>query len=312
VNVFLWHVHGSWTTAFVEGRHTYSVPVVPGRGAEGRGRARTWNWPDAVREVTREQAQDLPVDVVVLQRPEELLDLTERWLGGRRPGVDVPAVYLEHNAPQGCVTHMRHPVADHPGIPVVHVTHFNDLFWDVGVNPTTVIEHGIVDPGYRYSGEVEHAAIVVNEPVRRGRVVGLDLLPHFAAAAPLDLFGMGTETLGGLGDLPQAALHAQLPRRRTYVHPYRWTSLGLALIEAMHLGMPVVAVASTEVVDAVPPEAGVVSTRLDSLVEAVRRFQQDPDLARAAGWAARRHALGTHGLARFLDDWDALFEEVVR
>jgi hypothetical protein len=66
------------------------------------------------------------------------------------------------------------------------------------------------------------------------------------------------------------------------------------------------------VVDAGPPEAGVVSTRLDSLVEAVRRFQQDPDLARAAGWAARRHALGTHGLARFLDDWDALFEEVVR
>ena len=33
MNVFLWHVHGSWTTAFVQGRHQYFVPVVPGRGS---------------------------------------------------------------------------------------------------------------------------------------------------------------------------------------------------------------------------------------------------------------------------------------
>jgi len=41
VNVWLWHVHGSWTTGFVRGRHQYFVPVVPGRGPEGRGRAET-------------------------------------------------------------------------------------------------------------------------------------------------------------------------------------------------------------------------------------------------------------------------------
>src|SRR3954469_22243864 len=146
MNVWLWHVHGSWTTGFVQGDHQYFVPVVPDRGPEGRGRAQTWTWPSSVREVTCEEAQDLAVDVVVLQRVEELSTLTARWLGGRRPGIDVPAVYLEHNTPPGPVSDTRHPVADASHICVVHVTHFNQLFWDTGAAPSTVIEHGIVDP----------------------------------------------------------------------------------------------------------------------------------------------------------------------
>jgi len=32
VNVFLWHVHGSWTTSFVQGSHDYLVPVTPAAG----------------------------------------------------------------------------------------------------------------------------------------------------------------------------------------------------------------------------------------------------------------------------------------
>ena len=70
---------------------------------------------------------------------------------GRRPGRDLPAVYLEHNAPQGRIAEMRHPVADRDDLPLVHVTHFNALFWDAGATPTRVIEHGIVDPGHRYT-----------------------------------------------------------------------------------------------------------------------------------------------------------------
>ena len=37
------------------------------------------------------------------------------WLGGRRPGVDVPAVYVEHNAPQGRIAEMVHPTARRAG-----------------------------------------------------------------------------------------------------------------------------------------------------------------------------------------------------
>lgn len=312
MNILLWHVHGSWTTAFVQGNHRYVVPVVPGRGPDGRGRADTWDWPPSVVERTPEQLAREPVDVVILQRPVELEGLAERWLGGRRPGRDVPAVYLEHNAPQGRVAEMRHPAADRPDLVVVHVTWFNALFWDTGRTQTTVIEHGVVDPGLRYTGELPRAAVVINEAARRGRVTGTDLLPRLVKAAPIDLFGMGAGALGGFENLPQARLHAEMARRRVYLHPLRWTSLGLSLIEAMHLGMPVVALATTEAPEAVPREAGVLSTSPDVLARAVRELMHDPARARAMGEAGRAHALARYGLRRFLSDWDALLAEVVR
>ncbi|MEU1573319.1 glycosyltransferase [Streptomyces collinus] len=316
MRILLWHVHGSWTTAFVQGPHTYVVPVTPDRGPDGLGRARTWDWPDSVVEVPPERLRDEEIDVVVLQRPHELA-LVDRWLG-RRP----PLVYLEHNAPDGNVPDTRHPAAEIPGVTLVHVTHFNRLMWDTGNTPATVIEHGIVDPGHLWTGELPRAAVVVNEPLRRGRTVGTDLLPAFARAAPLDVFGMKTEGLAdhlGVPDghcrsheLGQRDLHTAMARRRLYLHPVRWTSLGLSLLEAMHLGMPVVALATTEVTEAVPPGAGVVSNQIDVLQDAVRDFVADPLHARMVGEGARAAALAHYGLSRFLDDWERLLKEVAR
>jgi hypothetical protein len=321
MRVLLWHVHGSWTTALVQGRHDYLLPVTPGRGPDGRGRARTWDWPAAAREVAPGQLRDEHIDVVILQRPHEE-ELT--WqLTGRRPGADLPAVYLEHDAPWGDVPLTRHPVAGRRDLHLVHVTHFNELFWDSGATPVSVIEHGVVDPGAMWTGEIGRAAIVVNEPARRGRYAGTDLLPFFAEQAGLDVFGMGVADLParlgtppgavcGVEDLPQAAMHAELARRRVYLHPFRWTSLGLSLIEAMHLGMPVVAVAATEVTEAVPPGAGIVSTRRGGLRDAVRRLIADPAEGAELGARAREAALARYGLGRFLADWDRLLAEVTR
>lgn len=310
MRILLWHVHGSWTTSFVHGDHEYLVPVLPDRGADGRGRAQTWDWPASVSELSPEELREADFDVVLLQRPHELDDLCERWTG-RRPGRDVPAIYVEHNAPQGRIAEMRHPAADRDDLLVAHVTHFNELFWDCGATPTRVIEHGIVDPGRRYTGELERAAVVINEARRRARVTGTDLLPRLeSAGVPIDLFGMDAAALDGFEDYPQEQLHTEMARRRVYVHPIRWTSLGLSLIEAMHLGMPVVALATTEAVEAVPPEAGVISTKVDVLADAALRFLRDPEAARAAGDAARAHALEHYGLERFLADWDDLLTEV--
>ena len=307
--IFFWHVHGSYATSLVQGPHTYYIPVLPGRGPDGRGRARTWDWPENAIEVTPEQARELDVDVVVLQRPHELA-LAETWLG-RAPGRDVRAIYLEHNAPQGRIAEMRHPAADRPDLTIVHVTHFNALFWDCGTTPTRVIEHGVVDPGYRYTGELARAAVAINEPVRRGRVTGTDLLERFGAAMPLDVFGIGAGALGGFEDPPQRVLHREMPRRRAYLHPIRWTSLGLTLIEAMHLGMPVVALATTEAVEAVPAGCGTISTDVERLCGALRRYAADPAAARADGERARAYALERYGLDSFLRAWDALFAEVI-
>jgi hypothetical protein len=318
--VLHWHVHGSWSTAFVQGRHTCLLPVLPERGPWGGGRPAAWDWPARAEEATpaqlRERADE--IDVVVLQRPEEI-ELTERWTG-RRPGRDLPALFVEHNTPKGDVPTTRHPLADRDDIPVVHVTHFNALMWDTGRAPVRVVEHGVLDPGDRYTGELDRAAVVVNEPVRRGRVTGTDLLPGFADTVGLDVYGIGSERLGEVvthpgvaigGDLPQDRLHTEMARRRVYLHPVRWTSLGLSLIEAMMLGMPVVALATTQAAVDVPADAGVVATDLEVLREGLRAYRHDAELARAAGAVGRATALARYGVDRFLVDWDRLLDEAV-
>ncbi|MFH9979271.1 glycosyltransferase [Streptomyces sp. NPDC017179] len=320
MNILVWHVHGSWLTAFVQGPHTYLLPVTGDRGPDGLGRAVTWDWPANVRERTPRELRDCEIDLMVLQRPHEP-GLARRWTG-RSPGVDVPAVYVEHNSPDGSPVDTRHPLAGQTGIPVVHVTHFNRLMWDNGRAPTEVVEHGILDPGHLWTGSEPRAAVVVNEPVRRGRTTGTDLLPRFARSAPLDVFGMRTEGLAGqlrlpaercrTRDLPQHRLHREMARCRLYLHPVRWTSLGLSLLEAMFLGMPVVALDTTEVREAVPEGAGVVSNRIDVLEDAVREFLADPEHARRTGEKARAAVRTRYGGRRFVDDWERLIKEVTR
>lgn len=318
MKILAWHVHGSWMNSFVRGPHEYIVPVTPDRGPDGRGRARTWEWPDSVREVPPSELAMTEPDVVVLQRPHEF-DLVNEWLN-RRPGVDLPAVYVEHNTPRADVPCQRHHVSDRHDVTLVHVTDFNALMWDAGTARAVVIEHGVVDPGYRYTGTLSSAAVVVNEPVRRGRVAGTDLLPGFTEIAHLDVFGMQVDGVAAkLGvaparltaheDLPQDALHHELSRRRVYLHVMRWTSLGLSLIEAMLLGMPIVALATTAAPDAVPRAAGVVSQRPSELKAAVSMLLSDFACARQMGQAARLAALTRFGLDRFLADWDRLLRE---
>lgn len=320
MNILVWHVHGSWLTAFVQGPHTYLVPATEDRGPDGLGRAVTWDWPPTVRERNPKELRDCEIDLMVLQRPHEL-GMARRWTG-RRPGVDVPAVYVEHNSPDESPERQLHPLAAQSRIPVVHVTHFNRLMWDNGQAPTEVVEHGIIDPGPLWTGTERRAAVVVNEPVRRGRTTGTDLLPRFARCAPLDVFGMRTEGLAehlGLPpercrtrDLPQRELHREMARCRVYLHPVRWTSLGLSLLEAMFLGMPVVALDTTESREAIPDGAGVVSNRLDVLEDAVRAFLAEPEHARRTGEVARAAAQARYGERRFLDDWERLIKEVTR
>lgn len=305
----VWPVHGGWMNAFARGTHEYLMP-----GAEDA----PTGLPPAARGIAPEELDVDGVDVVVLQRLEEL-ELTRQILGCE-PGRDVPAIFVEHNTPARPAD-QRHPLAGQNQIPIVHVTHFNRLMWDSGRARTVVIEHGIPDPGHLYTGELPALGVVVNEPVRRGRMTGTDLLPGFAGVAPLHAFGidtdllpdalsLGADRLQVIGDLPLPDMHAELARRRAYLHATRWTSLGLSLLEAMSLGMPVLTLATTEASRAVPADAGAISADPEELQAAARMLMNDADEARRRGGVARAFAQERYGLLRFLADWDGLLADI--
>ncbi|HEU4908746.1 MAG TPA: glycosyltransferase, partial [Propionibacteriaceae bacterium] len=316
VRILMWDVHGGYTDSLLGGTHDY---LFLRRDESGRGGLARYgsSTPSNAYEVTAEELHDEPPDVVLLQRLEEIELCAERL--GRRPGHDLPAIFLEHNTPKADVPSTRHPLADEPSLLVVHVTHFNQLFWDCGRTQTRVIEHGVADPGLRYTGRLPRLAFVVNEPVRRWRVTGTDLLTSFADF-DVDAWGIDADLLPDAirpahqrvrfaGNLKANQLYDAMAERRVYLHLNRWTSLGLSLIQAMLLGMPVVVLDATEASRAVPDAAGARSSDITELVTAARRLLADPAEAQHRGVIARHAALERYGLPRFLHDWDLAFKE---
>lgn len=304
LRIFTWHVHGSYLFYLAHTGHEIVVPVKPGRPAGYAGLPPgNFPWPPTVREAPADAVRRLSFDAVLFQAREhwehdqhEILSAEQRRL---------PRLYLEHDPPRTSPTGTRHWVDD-PEVLLVHVTPFNALMWDSGRTPTRVIEHGVALPeSVRYTGEIPRALCVVNDIRARGRRLGADILDAWRETLPIDLVGMGSAAAGGLGEVPHRALPAFEARYRLLVNPIRWTSLGLAVCEAMMVGVPVVALATTEMATVVENGvSGFAGTDPAWLAGRIRDCLDDPGLARRLGEGARKAARARFGIGRFVTDWN--------
>lgn len=305
-NVLIWHIHGSYLNYIVRASASFFLPVKPDRPEGYGGKGRTFRWPDNVHEVPAEEVRHLPLDLVIHQTPKNYFEDQYEILSEEQRRL--PRIYLEHNTPKGHPTDTRHLVDD-PNTLLVHVTHFNHMMWDSGRCPTVVIEHGVaVDDDLRYTGEMDKGIVVVNGLRRRNRIAGYDVWERMRQRIPLDLVGMGSEELGGLGDIPHVDLFPVEARYRFFFNPIRYTSLPLALVEAMALGMPIVALATTEVPTVVDDgTSGYVSNDLDYLEEGMNRLLADRREAARMGQRARETAQERFSIERFARDWEKAF-----
>jgi glycosyl transferase family 1 len=305
--VLTWHVHGSYLDSLARTGHELYIPVAE---PERPGYAGRWpEWGPNVIEVPEAQVRDLDVDLVLFQSRtawehdrDTLLSPAQRRL---------PQIYLEHDPPREHPTDTHHWVAD-PDVLLVHVTHFNDLMWDSGPTPTRVIEHGVAVPDdVRWSGDLARGLVVINDLATRGRRLGADLFERAREEVPLDLVGMHAEALGGLGEVRRTELAAFAARYRFFFNPIRYTSLGLAMIEAMMIGMPIVAFATTEIpVVLEDRRSGILATDLPRLLAGMEALLADRDLAARLGAAGREIALERFSIRRFARDWTTAFEDV--
>jgi len=316
LKILIWHIHGSYLNALARIDHDWYLPVKPGRPVGYGGRGPTFDLPAYVREVPAHQVRDLDLDLIIYQTPQnyfedqyEILSAAQRQL---------PKIYLEHNTPRPHAVDTRHPVACDDGDAadelLVHVTHYNHLMWDNGATPTMVIEHSVaIDPAIEYRGDLARGITVVNGMQKRPRIAGYDIFLQTRQALPLDAAGMETERFGGLGDIPYRDLHRRVARYRFLFSPMRYTSLPLAVIEAMTIGMPVVALATTELPAVIEDGVtGYVSCDVGELVERMCSLLADPMEARRLGANARAVAHARFGLDRFIRDWNAAFEQAIR
>jgi hypothetical protein len=309
LKIFTWHVHGSYLYYLSQSPHRFYLPTRPGRPEGYGGRSGQFCWPDNVVDVPAEVVRNLEVDVLLFQSARNyLVDQYEILSPAQR---ELPRIYLEHNTPRPHPTDTRH-VVDDPGILLVHCTYFNAIMWDAGRSPTMVIPHGVTIAGEaRWSGELERGITVVNSMAKRGRLAGPDLFARVRKLVPLDLAGMGSERFEGLGDLPLRELHRLETGYRFFFNPIRYTSLPLAVVEAMAIGLPIVALATTELPGAIRNGIdGFVSNNVDELVDGMRRLIADQKFARQLSESAREAARTLFGIHRFQDDWNAALARV--
>ncbi|MFL5580124.1 MAG: glycosyltransferase family 1 protein, partial [Gemmatimonadaceae bacterium] len=246
LRILTWHVHGNYLYYLSQVPHEWYVVSKPGRPAGYSGRSGTLPWGPNVHDMPVSDLDLADFDCILFQSQAHYTTDQHELLGPRHR--HIPRVYLEHDPPREHPTDTRHVVQD-ARVHVVHVTHYNALMWDNGEAPTHVVEHGVVVPkGVRYSGERAEGIAVVNNLRQRGRRLGLDVYRRLRAEVPLALIGMDSEVEGGLGEVRNVDVPAFISRYRFYFHPCRYTSWGLAACEAMMIGMPVVAPATTEIV----------------------------------------------------------------
>jgi hypothetical protein len=307
--VFTWHVHGNYMYYLSHADVDFYLPVLPGRAGHG-GRGTTFPFGDNVHDIPAGEVKDADFDCVVFQHRRnwesdqyDVLSSEQRRL---------PRICIEHDPPLESPTDTRHFVDD-PNVLLVHVTPFNALMWDSGNTPTRVIDHGVVIPaGVHYTGELPRGIVIVNHLAQRGRRLGSDIFLQLSRELPLDLVGMESEPLGGLGEVFPPDLPAFESRYRFYFHSIRFTSLGLALIEAMLVGLPVVGLATTELVTVIENGVnGFIDTDPAKLLEPMRLLLADPAEARRIGEAGRRVAAERFDIRRFVRDWEETFDLVI-
>lgn len=308
LSVLTWHVHGSYLGYLAECGHDFWVPVLPGRPARFGGRPPDADWPDNVREISAERLAAENFDCILYQHHDNWLH-DRMWLSAEQ--LELPQAYLEHDPPRESPTDTRHPVDD-PSVVIVHVTHFNQLMWDCGENPTIVIEHGVrVPDDVIWEGDLHRGIAVVNNLGLRGRRLGADVFEQVRAELPIDLFGMGSQEVGGLGELPHRDLPHLMRRYRFFFNPIRYTSLGLAVCEAMAVGLPIVGLATTEMSSAIQNGvSGFVDTDVSRVISAAKTLLEDDDLARWMSDGARRIGRERFGIERFADDWSRFLENL--
>ena len=310
LRVLTWHIHGSYLYYLTQTDCIFYLPYKEGSSEEGYGgRTVSFPWGDNVINVPSENVKNIQFDCILFQSKKNYLqDQFEILTEEQRA---LPKIYLEHDPPREVPTNTKH-IVDDPDILLVHVTHFNELMWNNNRTPTKVIEHGVmVDENVSYSGEIKKGIVVINGIVKRGRRLGLDVFEKVRKQIPLDIVGMGSEEVGGLGEINNRELPSFIAQYRFFFNPIRYTSLGLSVCEAMMTGIPVIGLATTEMPVTIKNNySGFVDTDVDVLIQKMDMLLQDHEKAKELGNGAKETALRKFNIKRFTEDWLQTFSTV--
>ncbi len=313
LKVFTWHIHGAYLLYLSQIPHDIYIPVStePTRTIGYGGKVGTVARMSNVHEIPVQDIRKFDFDCIIFQSPDAYV--TEQFEIFSSPQLKLPKIYLEHDPPRQSPTDTKHIVAD-PNTFLVHVTDYNSLMWDSGKAQKRTIKHGVfIGKPTSITPRTKAGITVINHLRNRGRRLGCDIFLQVRNEIPIDLIGMDAESLGGLGEIEHGNLPTVLAAYRYLFHPVRYTSLALAVCEAMSLALPVVGLATTELPMVIENEvSGYLSNNVDELICVMKELNSHPELAEHWGQAAKKVAQERFNIARFVQNWNEVLAFVTR
>ncbi len=310
LKIFTWHVHGSYLYYLSQTDCELFIPFKKDRDELGYGgKIGPFPWKENIHEIEMEEVPKYEFDCILFQNKKNYLEDQYKILTSTQR--ELPKVYLEHDPPRAHPTDTKHVVDDKDTI-IVHVTPFNNLMWDSGQTPTVVIDHGVIQPKSKFTGELNKGIVVVNNIKLRGRRLGYDIFEYVRKLVPLDIIGMGTDEIGGLGEIPHDQIPNFISQYRFFFNPIRYTSLGLSVIEAMMTGLPIVGISTTELSTVIKNGfSGFIDTDIDTLIEKMHFLIKNKSAAMKMGKNSSEIANKRFNIDRFSKDWEKIFNFAV-
>jgi hypothetical protein len=312
LRVFTWHVHGNYLLYLTQTKVDFYVPYNDERSSGYAGKTSNFPFGKNVHEVHVDEVKNIDFDIILFQDDKNYLEDQHILFTDKQKSL--PKIYIEHDPPQEHPTNTKH-IVDDPTMLIVHVTYFNQLMWDNNRTPTTVIEHGVlVNNDVQYTGTMNKGIVMANniQSVKRGqRRMGYDILEYVRKQVPIDIIGMGSKEIGGLGEFPYDQIASILSKYRFFFNPIRYTSLGLSVCEAMTIGLPMIGVATTEMVRTVENNvSGFIDTNINVLIEKMNLLIENPQEAKRLSEGAQRLAQKRFTIQRFARNWEKAFQDV--
>ncbi len=116
------------------------------------------------------------------------------------------------------------------------------------------------------------------------------------------------------GDLHRERVFKMLAESDIFVLTTNYEGFPRSILEAMSMGLPVIATDVGGVKEAVSPECGILIPRADKaeLVKALKKLIEDPEKRKAMGYACYQRAKSEFSLEKMLEATRKVYEEVFR
>ncbi len=322
LKIFAWNVHGTFMNTLAKTGHDFCLPIKKGNPYNYDGKTPGYVWPKNVYEIHVSEIKRRRYDLVIFQTPQQIIEEQYKVLSQEQR--QLPQLYIVHSPfrkdprrrkdRKKLVNHLRNDIVPRINA-IVHITKYNFKQWTTYFPETkkksVIIYHGIEIPKKTRWKGIDPEAVNVTTSLPTRPECGNKLWLRLSKKVPLVLYGKDSEKFGGKGIIPNKLLRKEIAQYRLYFNPTIASSVPMAMLEAMSIGMPVVTMKSTDMPYIIKNGTnGFISNKPEVLAGKIALLLRDKKSAKRLGEAAQKTIEDKFSIKTFIDNWNKLFDKI--